>query len=66
MKQLMTHDEIHDFGIEVVLGQLKKDGFSINEVDTNINSLISIIASIDKAMFAVAVKTEIFPKIRSH
>jgi len=34
-RQLMTEDEIHNFGVEIVFNQIRKDGFIVESGNTD-------------------------------
>ena len=58
---LMTKEEIHDFGIEVVFKYLKKDGYEIISVNTDLKYNPQIIASKDGTKAFIAVRTDCYP-----
>lgn len=60
--QIMTQAEIHDFGVEVVFGSMKKDGYEIVAVNTDISKNPQIIAKKDGNLCFVVVRTACFPK----
>ena len=49
-KQLMTADEIHDFGVEVVFDQLKKEGYEMQSVNTKVGINPQIVAKKGKEL----------------
>jgi len=60
-QQLMTEDEIHDFGVEVVFGQLKKDGYEILSVNTDRTMNPQIVAKKDGERAFIVVRTACYP-----
>lgn len=58
----MTLEEIHDFGIEIVFDQLKKDGYEIQNVNTNIDMNPQIIAKKGCQLAFIAVRTACYPE----
>ena len=60
-KEQMTIDEIHHFGIEIVFNQLKKEGYEIQSVNTEIGLNPQIIAKRDGLAFIV-VRTACYPE----
>lgn len=66
---LMTQDDIHDFGVEIVYGWMKKEGYKILGVNTNIEMNPQIIAEKDGQLAHVGVRTTCFPnkgELESH
>ncbi|MBR5662779.1 MAG: hypothetical protein IKX00_03915 [Bacilli bacterium] len=61
--EIMTKEEVHDFGCEIVARTLDKDGYKILEYNPRYGSYPSIVAKNDKEVVAVAVKTDIAPKM---
>ena len=61
-KDLMTKEEIHDFGCQIVADQLKKQGYRIHHYNPNYGVFPSIIAENDKEVVAVEVLTDVAPK----
>ena len=59
---IMTEEEIHDFGTEIVLGQLKKEGYEIENVSTKIGVNPQIIAKKDGKLAFIAVRTACYPE----
>ena len=60
---LMTDEEIHDFGIEIVANFLTKEGYKIHVYNPRLGSYPSIVAENEKEVIAVAVKTSIAPQM---
>lgn len=60
-EDLMTKEEIHSFGVEVVAGQLKGEGYKIINFNPKFGLYPSIIAENDNEVVAVVVKTDIAP-----
>ena len=58
---LMSPAEIHDFGIEVVFGQLQKDGYEVVAVNTELGSNPQIVARKDGQLHIVVVRTACYP-----
>lgn len=63
IKDLMTKEEVHDFGIEVIGGYLNKKGFEVLNVNNTLNMFPSIIAKKDEQLYAVVVMTDIIPVV---
>lgn len=60
--ELMSVEEIHDFGIEIVFNQLKKEGYEIQSINTKLGVNPQIIAKKDNQLAFIAVRTECYPK----
>lgn len=67
-KQLMTDgndnqtdDDIHDFGVEVVFNQLRKEGYEIQSVNTKTGMNPQIIAKKDTESLSIVVRTACYP-----
>ncbi|NCB42804.1 MAG: hypothetical protein EOM59_09310 [Clostridia bacterium] len=60
---LMSEQEIHDFGIEIVFGFLKAEGYAILDVQTEKGIHPSIIANKKGKLYIIEVSTEIAPKM---
>lgn len=58
----MTLDEIHDFGIEIVTNQLQKEGYEINNVNTDIDMNPQIIGTKENQLAFIAVRTACYPE----
>ena len=58
----MTKEEIHDFGIEIVLNQLKNEGYEIEGVNTDIDMNPQIIAKKGNQLAFIYVRTACFPE----
>ena len=61
MAELMTEAEIHDFGIEVVVGFLRREGHEIVEVHTKLGVNPQIAARKDGQLEVVVVRTACYP-----
>jgi hypothetical protein len=61
MDELMTGDEIHDFGIEVVCTQLQKEGHEIVSVQSKFEENPQIIATKDGRLKFITVRTACYP-----
>ncbi len=59
--ELMTEDEIHDFGIQVVVKDFEKEGHHIISVDTALGREPQIVAKIQTRLAFVTVRTETYP-----
>ena len=59
---IMTEAEIHDFGTEIVLGQLQKEGYEIVAVDTKIGVNPQIFAKKEGRDAFIVVRTACYPK----
>lgn len=60
---LMSDNEVFDFGIEVIRNYLKENGFSIKIEIPNSDSVINFLVNKDKITYAIFVKTDIAPNI---
>jgi len=60
--QIMSAEEIHDFGIEVVTSHLKKEGYAIESVNTKIGVNPQIVARKNGVLSFIAVRTACYPK----
>jgi len=58
----MTEEEIHDFGIEIVVGQLKKEGYEIESVNTDLGMNPQVVGRKDNQLAFVAVRTACYPE----
>ena len=61
-KEQMTIEEIHDFGIEIVFNQLKKEGYEIQSVNTKFGMNPQIIAKKESQLAFIAVRTACYPE----
>ena len=61
INKLMTIEEIHDFGVEVVFNQLKKEGYKIQSVNTKYGVNPQIIAKKEGQLAFIAVRTACYP-----
>jgi hypothetical protein len=57
----MTMEEIHDFGIEIVFNQLKKEGYEIQSVNTVYGMNPQIIAKKGNQLAFIAIRTACYP-----
>lgn len=57
----MTKAEIHDFGVEVVFGQIEKEGFEVQSVNTDTEFSPQIVARKDGEIAFIIVRTECYP-----
>ena len=67
--QIMTKEEIHNFGIEVVFNYMKEEGYEIEGVDDTIGVNPQIIAKKNDKLVFVAVRTSCYPnkgKLENH
>ena len=60
-RDLMTKSEIHDFGIEVVVNFLKKEGHEIINVNTDPALNPQVVAKKDERLEFVVVRTACYP-----
>ncbi len=62
-QELMTENEIHAFGVEIVFKQLEKDGWVIQsaDVEADIRSEPQIVAQKDGELAFFIVRTGIYP-----
>jgi methanogenic corrinoid protein MtbC1 len=58
----MTTEEIHDFGIEIVSNQLKKEGYEIQSVNTELGKNPQIITKKETQLAFIAVRTACYPE----
>ena len=61
-KEQMTIEEIHDFGIEIVFNQLKKEGYEIQSINTEFGINPQIIAKKGNQLSFIAVRTACYPE----
>ncbi len=59
--KIMTDEEIHEFGINIVLEDLRKNGFLISSVTTDRKSNPQIIAKNSGQLFHILVRTACYP-----
>lgn len=59
--ELMTEDEIHDFGVQVVIKDLQKEGHEIISVKTAIDQEPQIVAKIKTSLAFIIVRTAMYP-----
>lgn len=62
MSIIMTPEEIHDFGVEVVFGQLRKESIEVKSVNTKLGVDPQIVAVINNHLAFIIVRTECYPK----
>jgi len=60
--EVMTSAEVHEFGIEIVFEQMKKDGYEILGVNTDLEMNPQILAKKDGRLVHIAVRTACYPK----
>ena len=60
---LMTKEELHDFGVEVVAGYLKQNGYKIHEYHPMYGMYPSIVAENKKEVIAVIVQSDVAPNV---
>ncbi|HSS47035.1 MAG TPA: hypothetical protein VLL03_06455 [Burkholderiales bacterium] len=60
-KELMTAQEIHDFGIEIVFKQLQKEGHKILSVNIELGTNPQIVARKDGQIEFIIVRTACYP-----
>ena len=58
----MSPEEIHNFGVEIVFNQLKKEGYEIESVNTKIGVDPQITATKDGILAFIAVRTACYPE----
>jgi hypothetical protein len=61
-KEQMSIEEIHEFGIEIVFNQLKKEGYEIQSVNTDLGMNPQIIAKKGSQLAFIAVRTACYPE----
>jgi hypothetical protein len=61
-KETMSEAEIHDFGVEVVFTQLKKEGVEIKAVNADLEANPQIVAVINNHLAFIAVRTACYPE----
>lgn len=59
--ELMTEDEIHDFGIQVVVNDLKKEGHEVVSVDAGLGREPQIVARMKGQLAFISVRTATYP-----
>ncbi len=60
---LMTKEEIHGFGVEIIANYLTKKGYKIHDYNPRFGSYPSIVAENEKKVITVAVKTSVAPQM---
>ncbi len=58
----LTPDEIHEFGINVVLNDIQKNGYSITSVTSDRNSNPQIVARKNGQLVHIIVRTAVYPR----
>ncbi len=58
---LMTKEEIHDFGVQIVGGILQKDGYEILAYQPQYNAMPNIISQKDNKLYSIVVRADIAP-----
>jgi hypothetical protein len=58
----MTVEEIHDFGVQIVYSELKKEGYEIISVNADYGMNPQIVGKKDDQLAFVAVRTACFPE----
>jgi hypothetical protein len=63
-RELMTKNDIHAFGVEIVYKQLEKDGWRIRsaDVEADLSSKPQIVAEKDGELAHFVIRTDIHPK----
>lgn len=61
LKEIMTKEEIHAFGIDVVVKYMKNEGYEIIDFNNNLNQFPQIIAKQGTNMIFVIVATDCYP-----
>jgi hypothetical protein len=62
-KQLLNHQEIIDFGLRYVYGQLLNDGFEVLSVRPEPEVDPQILAKKDNQLYFVIIRTEVYPEV---
>jgi hypothetical protein len=60
--QRMTEAETHDFGVPIVVGQLRKEGYEIASVNTGLGMKPQIVGRKDNQLAFIAVRTACYPE----
>jgi hypothetical protein len=62
-RELMTKEDIHAFGVEIVYKQLEKDGWRISSVDVegDLRTQPQIVADKDGELAFFVIRTDIHP-----
>lgn len=61
MREAMSSQEIHEFGIEIVFNQMKEEAFEILVVNTDLDVNPQILANKDDQIIHVAIRTACYP-----
>jgi len=59
--ELMTEAEIHDFGIQIVVNQLQREGHEVVSIVTELNRSPQIVAKTDGQLAFITVRTAPYP-----
>lgn len=59
--ELMTQQERHEFGIDIVCRELEKEGYSIDSVEIRMKMFPQIVAKKDGITYMIVVATEVAP-----
>lgn len=62
-EDIMTKDELFDFGMQIVTQQINKEGYTIIHTENNYRSVVNIVAIKNKKKYYISVKTTIAPEI---
>lgn len=60
--ELMSHDEIHKFGIKSILPYIQKEGFEIEGVNDDPRTSPQVVGTVDSQKAFLAVKTAMYPE----
>jgi len=60
-KTLMSEEEIHNFGIEIVFGDIKEQGFEILKINKNIETIPQIVCKQNDELCLIIVRTKCYP-----
>lgn len=58
---IMSKEEVHQFGIQIVLEQMEKEGYTIVQCDVSLDVFPQIMAEKDEGRYVILVATEIAP-----
>lgn len=62
-RQLLTSQEIIDFGLRYVYGQLVKDGFEVLSVRPEPELDPQILAKKDNELYFIIIRTDVYPEV---
>lgn len=62
MDEIMNNQELHEYGINLISSYLKEEGYTIIELNTELNTDPQIIAQKLSDMIFVVVRTVMYPK----